>query len=68
MAEIALDKVRELGHFIEIEAKKNFGSIEATREKLFQFAKDLGIDITKTDLRGYPFLLMEKKGLIKRKR
>lgn len=63
--EIALDKVRGLGDFIEIEAKKNFGSIGVTREKLFEFAKNLGIDITKTDLRGYPFLLMEKRGLIK---
>ena len=63
--EIALDIVKELGYFIEIEAMKDFGSIEATREKVFEFAKNLEIDISKTDKRGYPFLLMEKKGLIK---
>lgn len=63
--EIALDIVKELGYFIEVEAMKNFGSIEATREKVFEFAKNLGLDISKTDKRGYPFLLMEKKGLIK---
>jgi adenylate cyclase class 2 len=63
--EVALDVVKELGHFIEIEAIKDFGSVEATREKLFEFANDLGIDVSKTDKRGYPFLLMEKKGLIK---
>ena len=62
--EVALDIVKELGHFIEIEAMKDFGSVEATREKLFEFAKDLGIDISKTDKRGYPFLLMKKKGLL----
>lgn len=59
--EIALDTVKELGHFIEIEAMKDFGSVEATREKLFEFAKYLGIDISKTDKRGYPFLLMKKR-------
>lgn len=63
--EIALDKVKELGNFIEIEAIKNFGDIEATRKRLFEFAKKLEIDISKIDKRGYPFLLMKKKGLIK---
>jgi adenylate cyclase class 2 len=63
--EIALDRVKELGNFIEIEATKSFGSIEETREKLFEFAKNLGVDVSKIDKRGYPFLLMKKKGLIK---
>jgi len=63
--EIALDVVKELGYFVEIEAIKDFGSVEVTREKLFEFAKSLGIDISKIDKRGYPFLLMKKKGLIK---
>jgi predicted adenylyl cyclase CyaB len=64
--EISLDRVKELGHFIEIETIKNLGNIEETRKKLFEFAKDLEIDISKTDKRGYPYLLMKKKGLIKR--
>lgn len=63
--EIALDTVKELGHFIEIEAIKDLGSVEITREKLFEFAKNLGIDISKTDKRGYPFLLLKKNGFIK---
>jgi adenylate cyclase, class 2 len=63
--EIGLDTVRELGHFIEIEAIKDFGSVDDARRRLFDFAKKLGIDISKTDKRGYPFLLMEKKGLVK---
>ena len=63
--EIALDAVKELGYFIEIEAIKDFGGIEATRKKLFEFAKNLGIDGLKTDERGYPYLLMKRKGLIK---
>lgn len=63
--EIALDTVKELGWFIEIEAIKDLGTVEATREKLFEFAENLGIDISKTDKRGYPYLLMKKKELIK---
>jgi|Deesub1362B_J571_1020462.scaffolds.fasta_scaffold05537_1 adenylate cyclase class 2 len=63
--EIALDRVKDLGFFIEIEAIKDFGSIEKTREKLFEIANFLGIDISKTDKRGYPYLLMKKKGFVK---
>jgi predicted adenylyl cyclase CyaB len=63
--EIALDTVKELGHFIEIESMKDFGSIEATREKIIEFAKTLGIDTSKLDKGGYPLALMEKKGLLK---
>jgi adenylate cyclase, class 2 len=65
--EIALDTVKDLGHFIEVEAMKDFGSVESTRERLFEFAKKLGIvSISNADKRGYPFLMMAKKGLIKR--
>lgn len=63
--EIALDVVSELGNFIEIESMKDFGGVEATREKLFEFAANLGLDVSKADKRGYPFLLMRKKGLMK---
>ncbi len=65
--EIALDKVKHLGLFIEIEAIKDLGGVEKTREKLFEFAKNLGIDVSKTERRGYPYLLLKKKGLIKQK-
>ncbi len=63
--EIALDFVQDLGHFIEIEAIKDFGSIAAARERLFGLAKQLGIDTSNYDLRGYPFMLLKKKGLLK---
>ncbi len=62
--EIALDFVKELGNFIEIEVIKDLGGVDKAREKLFDFAKELGIDISKADNRGYPNLLMKKKGLI----
>lgn len=63
--EIALDSVKELGNFIEIETLKDFGGIEETRKKIIEFANNLGINTSKADKRGYPFLLMKKNGLIK---
>ena len=63
--EIAFDKVKGLGYFIEIEALKEFGSVEETRNKLFEFAKKLGIHVTEADKRGYPYALMKMKGWIK---
>lgn len=62
--EVVLDIVKELGCFIEVEAIKNFGSIQTTRQKLFEFAKALGINVSRADKRGYPYLMMKKKGLI----
>ena len=63
--EIALDSVKDLGKFIEIEALKDFGGVEKTRKRLLEFAGNLGIDASKADKRGYPFLLMKKNGLIR---
>jgi predicted adenylyl cyclase CyaB len=66
--EIALDTVKELGHFTEIEVMKDFGSIETAREMLHAFTRSLGLKPEESVERGYPYLLMEKKGLIKWKR
>jgi len=66
--EISLDEVKNLGYFLEVEAKKDFGGVKKTRKKIFEFAKKLGLDLSKEDKeisRGYPYLLMKKKGLIK---
>lgn len=63
--EIALDKVKELGHFIEIEALTHSATVEETRKRLFSFAKQLGVGSKKEDLKGYPMLLIGKKGLMK---
>lgn len=63
--EIDLDFIKELGYFIEIEALKDFGGVEETRKRIFEFAKEIGIDISNKVNRGYPYLLMKKRGLIK---
>lgn len=62
--EIAMDEVEGLGNFIEVEAIKDFGSVEKTREKLHSFAERLGVDISNEDHKGYPRMLMLEKGLL----
>ena len=62
--EVALDNVKGLGYFIEVEALKNFGSINLAREKLFEFAESLGVDVSNPDKRGYPYLMLKRNGLI----
>lgn len=62
---ITLDEVKDLGYFMEMEALKDFGGIAKTRKMIFKFAKKLNLDLFRKDERGYPFLLMKKKGLIK---
>ena len=64
--EIALDKVDELGYFVEIEVKKDFESIETANQKLLEFAEQMGVDTANRNYRGYPFLLLKKKGLLKK--
>jgi len=62
--EIALDKVKGLGYFVEIEATRNFGSNEQTLKKLFFLAEGMGIDTSRKDKDGYALLLLKKKQLL----
>lgn len=62
--EIALDKVKGLGYFIEIEALKNFRSNETALQRIYSFAKELGIDTAKRDNNGYVLLLLKKRGCL----
>ena len=62
---ISIDKVTELGDFIEIEIKENeFKDIEQAKEYLFNILKELNIDVGEQDFEGYPYLLLKKKLLI----
>lgn len=55
--EIAVDEVVHLGQFIEIEALKDFGGIEATRKALEEVAARLGLEGVPVDERGYVYHL-----------
>ena len=59
--EIAVDEVEGLGTFIELEATQNFADPKEGKEYLFKVLEKLNAQTGETDLRGYPFLLLEKK-------
>lgn len=61
--EIAMDRVKGLGYFIEVETIKDFGSVEKARDEILQFTKSLGLSRTKTVPGGYAAALMRKKGI-----
>ncbi len=60
--EIALDRVADLGSFIEVEAKGNFENNAKAKEACLKFLENLGIkDAEKIQInKGYPVLLLEK--------
>ncbi len=61
--EVCLDEVRNLGYFIEIEAKGNFENTEKAREKCIKFLNNLGVQYEGNQIRtGYPALLLGKMG------
>lgn len=64
--EVVLDNVKGLGFFMEIETLKDFGSVSEGTNAIFDFAKQLGLDVGKTVERGYPYLLMDKLGMLRK--
>lgn len=58
--EIALDDVEELGYFIELEIHDKSLSIKKSNELLLKLIKELNLDITKRNLKGYSYLMYEK--------
>lgn len=63
--EIAIDKVTELGNFIELEAKGNFADIEDAKKHLYKILDELNAKVGEQDFKGYPYNILEKKGLLK---
>lgn len=62
--EIAIDEVKELGNFIEIEAKGNFVNIEEAKMHLYSILKEIEAKVGEQDFEGYPYLLLKKKGFL----
>lgn len=58
--EIALDDIKELGKFIEVEAKGDFVSNAAAKQACADFLTELGLKTKQEINKGYPILLMEK--------
>ena len=63
--EIALDDVKGLGFFIEIESSRNLGGFGKTRKRILDFAKTLRIDTDIVIPGGYAAEMMRRKGLMK---
>lgn len=62
--EIALDNVKHLGYFIEIESLKNTGGVKNTRKVLLDYARKLGVGDIVNVPGGYAAELMRKKKLL----
>lgn len=62
--EVALDEVKNLGYFIEVEAMDDLGGPNNTHKELVKFTKSLGLTGTKTVPGGYAAELMRRKGLL----
>jgi adenylate cyclase class 2 len=63
-AEVSIDSVEGLGQFIEVEYKGDLQDIELARKYLFDILIVIGAKTRELDVRGYPYLLLEKKGLM----
>ncbi len=62
--EIALDKIKDLGNFVEIEAIDIKGDMNELNNKLFLLADQIGIDTSQRLNNGYMWLLLKKFGKI----
>jgi predicted adenylyl cyclase CyaB len=62
--EISIDEVEELGSFIEVEYKGNLSDVEQARKYLFKILEEIGAETGELETRGYPYLLLAKKGLL----
>lgn len=59
--EVALDYVKDLGYFIEIEVKKYDKEPMQEYDALLRVAKNLNLNLDNIDKRGYPYHLIEDK-------
>lgn len=59
--EVALDKVKDLGYFVEIEVKKYEKAADLEYDELLRVAKRINLNLDNQDRRGYPYYLLDKK-------
>ena len=60
--EIAVDEIKRLGTFIELEIKKDFPTPQEAKAYLYEILKQLNAEVGEEDIRGYPFRILEKQG------
>lgn len=59
--EFSLDKVTDLGYFVEIEVKKYEKEILEEYDNLLKIAKKFGLNLDHIDKRGYPYYFIERE-------
>lgn len=59
--EVALDKVKDLGFFVEIEVKKYDNEANLEYDELLRVVKRLNLNLDNQDKRGYPYYLLDEK-------
>lgn len=58
--EVSLDRVEGLGFFIEIEIYDKNIPIKEANQLLLEFIKEMNLDITRRNLKGYSYLMYDK--------
>ena len=58
--EVSLDKVEGLGFFVEIEIYDKNIPIKEANQLLLEFIKEMNLDITRRNLKGYSYLMYDK--------
>jgi len=59
--EVAIDDVKGLGLYIELEATLQYENPETARAYLYEVLKKLGAKVREEDVRGYPYMVLEKQ-------
>lgn len=59
--EVALDSVKDLGYFVEIEVKKYTANALEEYDALLKVAKSLDLNLDHIDKRGYPYYIVQNK-------
>jgi adenylate cyclase class 2 len=58
--EVTLDQIENLGDFMEVEAKKDFGGVDKTRQACSDFLDSLNVEYEIQKDMGYPRMLYKK--------
>jgi len=61
--EIAIDDVKDLGSFIELEVENDL-DFEEAKKLLYDILKELKAETGEQDFKGYPYLLLKKMKLV----
>jgi len=61
--EIVLDRVKDLGNYIELETKVEFDNLQSARKYIFSVVEKLGLSADDQCSDGYVLAMMKKKGL-----